>query len=204
MRKIQELEFNLFRSILDKDDLTARHSLQVAHIFAGSISVLGLKLDSKHAYIAGLLHDVGKIYAPDIIFSEKSPLSHDEYEMVKKHPIDSCYILKAAGIPKDICEIALLHHERADGSGYPYGIINKEMMPEIKLIAIVDSFCALVEKRAYRKPVSIHAALDILLDSKDKYDRRLLKAFCSYIKSVYNDNTRIQLNWTQYVNSFIM
>ena len=175
----------LFQSIMEKDILTARHSMHVAYLFKNSVSALGLKQNIQHAYIAGLFHDIGKINAPDVIFSGKTPLSPDEYNLVKKHPVDSFRILTEANIPIHICEIALLHHEREDGSGYPYGIRENCIPPEVKLITIVDSFCAIVERRAYRNPVSIQKAMELLCGCSEKYYSDMLNCFLNHIISIY-------------------
>lgn len=181
----QKPEFSIFQSIMKKDTLTALHSLHVAHLYKNSVLALGLKLDSEQAYIAGLFHDIGKIKAPDVIFSKKSPLSIKEYEMVRMHSKESFNLLKAKNIAENICEIALLHHEREDGSGYPFGISHREIPPEVKLIAIVDSFCAIIERRAYRNPESIQTAMNILYASSIKYDRKLLNSYCDHLELLY-------------------
>lgn len=187
MKEYQRSGVSLFKSIVQKDELTAQHSLHVAHLFKDSVCALGVKFDTENAYIAGLFHDIGKIYAPDVIFSNKSPLPHEEYELVKRHPVDSYRILKEWGIPEKICEIALFHHERANGSGYPLGLILSDIPDIISLMAIVDSFCAIVERCAYRNPVNIQTAIEILLKDRHQYDWRLLKDYCSYLKSTRND-----------------
>lgn len=181
----QKVELSIFQSLLDRDKFTAQHSVHVAHLYKNSVSALGLEFSNKQAFLAGLFHDVGKIKAPDVIFSSKSPLSPEEYDLVRKHPIDSYLYLKACNIPESVCEIALLHHEREDGSGYPFGIGGKDIPPQVKLIAIVDSFCAIIEQRAYRKGVDIRSAFEILRGSSEKYNLEMLYDFLNHAGSIY-------------------
>lgn len=145
-----------------------------------------MNISPENSYLAGLFHDIGKLYANDVIFTSKSPLSPEEYEEVKRHPIDSYQLLKEVNMPEEICTIALLHHEREDGSGYPYSLSEAQISTEVKLMAIVDSFCAINEKRAYRQPLSVKDTIKILSDCKQKYNIELLNRFCKEIIPIYS------------------
>lgn len=182
---VQSPESSIFQAIIDKDAFTAQHSIHVACLFKNMVSMLGLGINAQQAYIAGLLHDVGKINAPEVIFGSKSPLSPEEYKLVKRHPVDSFNLLKANNFSENICEIALLHHEREDGSGYPYECRYHEIPSEVKLFAIVDSFCAIVERRAYKDPVSVQKAVSILYESSGKYNCEMLNSYFNHLKPVY-------------------
>lgn len=96
-----------------------------------------------------LLHDIGKYLIPPSILTKTKPLTSEEWEEIRMHPILSHDILKQAGFSQGKCNIVLCHHERLDGSGYPYGVTDIPI--ESQIIAVADVYDALTNPRIYRK-----------------------------------------------------
>lgn len=138
--------------------------------------------------MASLLHDIGKIKIPLYILNKTEPLSFLEFDLIKKHPQLGYMIInnkfnKLVKTNEDkkfieICKnVALFHHERFDGSGYPYGIKGDKIPLEAQIIAIVDSFDAMTYPRCYQKPMSKNEAIKQLLNDKKRYNKYILNSF---------------------------
>jgi putative two-component system response regulator len=127
--------------------------------------------------IAGILHDVGKIRIPVSILSRSGRLLEAEYKMLKIHPQVSFDILKDIPFPWPVAQMALQHHERLDGSGYPQGISGEEMLLEAKILAVADVTEANSSFRPYRPAHGIEAALEKIAQQKGKrYDAEAVSA----------------------------
>ena len=113
-------------------------------------------------YLAAVVHDVGKISVPAEILSKPSQLSENEMGIIKCHPQSSSNILKDVDTPWPIAEIVYQHHERIDGSGYPRGLKEEEILLEAKIIAVADVVEACASHRPYRPSLGIDKALEII------------------------------------------
>jgi len=109
---------------------------------------------------ASLAHDVGRFNWPTKIVNNKGQLTEEEHEVIKNHPKISYYILKTVNFPWSIAEIAYQHHEKLDGSGYPKGLKDGEILMEAKIIAVADTVEAMSSKRSYRPSYSIKEVLE--------------------------------------------
>jgi HD-GYP domain-containing protein (c-di-GMP phosphodiesterase class II) len=109
--------------------------------------------------VAGFLHDIGKIRVPSEILSKSGKLSQAELELVRVHPQASYDVLKGVEFPWPIAEIALQHHERMDGSGYPRGLKGDAIRMEARIIAVADVIEAMSLRRPYRDGLGIEQAL---------------------------------------------
>lgn len=109
---------------------------------------------------AALVHDAGRFNWPTKIVNNKDQLAEEEYEFIKNHPKISYYILKTVNFPWSIAEIAYQHHEKLDGSGYPKGLKDGEILMEAKIIAVADIVEAMTSKRSYRPSYSIKEVLE--------------------------------------------
>lgn len=143
---------SLFTSLQAKDDYTYRHNIAV-----GAISnMIGkwLKLndtDLLNLSIAGLLHDVGKMKVPEEILNKPGRLTDEEFAEMKKHTIYGYDIIRqTSGTNKVHALVALQHHERLDGSGYPYGLKKDDIHYFSRIVAVADIFHAMTSKRVYR------------------------------------------------------
>lgn len=115
--------------------------------------------------LGGLLHDIGKIKTPNEILYKPDKLTKEEFEVIKKHPLDGYNILKDTGVNEKVLNIVLKHHEKIDGSGYPDGVVEKTLLEDI--VTIADIFSALTEQRVYRNTINIQSAFDILNNSSN-------------------------------------
>ena len=135
-----------------KDAYTHGHSTRVAE-YSREIARRFGKSEAacRNIYISALLHDVGKIGVPNSIINKKGPLTKEEYDVVKTHPVIGAQILaNITQIPR-IADGAYCHHERYDGNGYPSGVAGKQI-PEIgRIIAVADAYDAMTSNRSYRK-----------------------------------------------------
>lgn len=145
--------------------------------------------------IGSLLHDIGKIKISKNIITKKGPLQDKEYEMIKLHTIMGFDILyNTYKFDQISCEIALLHHERLDGSGYPFGKTREEIPEIVKIASIGDVFDALTNDREYRKRLKPHIAIEYLLNSSTThFDSYLVSKFVPYI-SLFSIGTYVLLN----------
>lgn len=134
-----------------KDKYTKGHSARVAKYSRMIAGLLGKSEEKKRqVYLAGLLHDIGKISIPDTIINKAGKLTDEEYEQIKKHPVNGAEILeKMKSIPY-IKDGAKYHHERYDGKGYPSGLKGQEIPELARIIAVADAYDAMTSNRSYR------------------------------------------------------
>ncbi len=132
---------------------------------------------------ASLLHDIGKIGVPANILNKESKLDDNEWEIIKRHPVEGAKIINNIEFLKNASRIVLEHHECIDGTGYPYGKKGNDLLLESKILTIADVFDALTSDRAYRKALSTEKAIEILLNGKNKlFDKKLIDIFIDEIK----------------------
>jgi HD-GYP domain-containing protein (c-di-GMP phosphodiesterase class II) len=133
--------------------------------------------------VAGLLHDIGKIYVPKAVLSKPGKLDKEEFEALKKHPTDgSFYLSKITKFNPTILSAIEGHHECIDGSGYPKGLREHQIGRNARLVAIADTFCALISNRSYR-PAYTHADACTLLKKEfySKLDVRMVNKLSEHI-----------------------
>ena len=109
--------------------------------------------------MAGMVHDVGKIAIPSELLSKPTSLSPIETELIRSHAEWSYEILKNVSFPVPIVEIVHQHHERMDGTGYPLGLRGDEILPEARVLAVVDILESMAAHRPYRPALGVDAAL---------------------------------------------
>ena len=134
-----------------RDAYTAGHQRRVADI---AVAIAGEMQLSSHTIegirMAGVIHDIGKISIPAEILSKPGDLRRKEFELIKDHPQMGYEILKDVEFPWPIAEIVHQHHERMDGSGYPFGLEGGEILLEARIIAVSDVVEAIASHRPYR------------------------------------------------------
>ncbi|HBG18450.1 MAG TPA: histidine kinase, partial [Desulfobulbaceae bacterium] len=111
-------------------------------------------------HIAALLHDIGKITLPSEYLAKPARLSHEERAVVRCHPTVGFEILKTIHFPWPVAEIVHQHHEHLDGSGYPQGLTDEEILLEAKILTVADVVEAMSSHRPYRPSLGIERALD--------------------------------------------
>jgi len=171
-------------SIELRDIYTRGHSERVA-VYAMEFSkFLGLDREAiDKVYLAGLLHDLGKVGIPDAILLKPGKLEKDEFEIVKLHPtLSSDIVSKMEGFA-DLAKIVKYHHEHFDGSGYPDGLKGREIPLLSRILTLSDVFDALTTKRVYRTALSKEEALKIMDRMQSEFDPNLYKKFKEFIKN---------------------
>src|SRR5438105_11285559 len=113
---------------------------------------------------AGLMHDIGKLGIPEAVLGKHSPLDESEWILMRTHPEMGLNLLDRAGQSSREVLAVLYHHERLDGSGYPYGLKAEAIPIEARIVAVADTFDALTSDRPYRKACSQAAARRLLAE----------------------------------------
>lgn len=185
----------MLHGIRNYDDMTFVHSLNVSmicNIFAG-----WLKLsheESRILTLGGLLHDIGKLLVPNEIITKTGKLSEDEFKIIKAHAIKGYEVLKDQPVDIRIKYMALMHHERTDGSGYPNGFTGDQINDYAKIIAIADVYDAMTSSRRYRNAICPFEVVENFeRDGFLKYDPGYLMTFMEHIVESYLHNI-VRLN----------
>lgn len=135
-----------------RDPYTGGHSQRVSDMALEVCNILNLaSIESEKIHIAAHLHDIGKIGVPDAVLQKEGKLSEEEWSQMKKHPEFGANILNKSHSLSQLSEIVLMHHERYDGKGYPFGKSGTEIPLGSRIIAICDSIDAMTSNRCYRK-----------------------------------------------------
>jgi len=171
-----------------KDNETGMHVIRMSsysRIIAESLNLNNEWVDM--LYNAAPMHDVGKIGIPDHILLKPGKLDGDEWEIMKKHVDYGVEILK--GHESDILKMAKViaesHHEKFDGTGYPYGLVGENIPLPGRIVAIPDVFDALTSERPYKKAWSIEKAVALIEEGAGKhFDPRLVKSFKSCLPEI--------------------
>jgi HD-GYP domain-containing protein (c-di-GMP phosphodiesterase class II) len=143
-----------------RDPYTAGHEKRVAEIAVAIGAEMGFDARRQEGLrVAGHLHDIGKITIPSEILAKPGKLSATEYLLVKQHPEAGYEVLKNVDFPWPVAEVALLHHERIDGSGYPKGLKGDEIPIEARIMAVADVVESMASHRPYRPGLGIDTAL---------------------------------------------
>ena len=174
------------KQMQDYSDTVFSHSVNVALISYMLADWLGFDEDEKDSVLlAGLVHDVGKMMVPLELLESKKQLGKRDFERIKKHAIYGYQMLTGEKFDEKICLVALNHHERYDGSGYPMGSERGSITDYGRLVGIVDAFEAMTAKRAYRGAMSPFLIADIMMKDEYLYDPGYLNVFLYNILNRY-------------------
>ncbi len=170
---------DILRGVRDHDDYTYVHSLRVSIHLSLLGHAMGIRGDDlKTLAVGGLVHDIGKAMVPLNILNKPGKLSEEEWLKMKAHVLHSKKIIeRTPSINHGVKIIALQHHEKLNGVGYPYGIKGKKLNDLARMATIVDIYGALTDRRAYKPAFSIEKAMPIMLDMKDELDQGMVKLF---------------------------
>jgi putative nucleotidyltransferase with HDIG domain len=170
---------SLVASIQVRDHYTEEHSLRVTDLAVKIAGVLKCSEDERESLrIAGMLHDVGKIAIPDRVLLKADRLTDEEYRVIKEHPDIGEDIIKKVVLFDKIRYIIKHHHERVDGKGYPAGLSGQDIPFLARILAVADSFDAMMHNRPYREAIGRQKAVDELRRNSDRqFDRRVVEAF---------------------------
>jgi HD-GYP domain-containing protein (c-di-GMP phosphodiesterase class II) len=131
-----------------------------------------------HIRRGALLHDIGKMAIPDQILFKQSPLTEEEWEVMRMHPMYAYDMLSRIAYLHPALAIPLYHHEKWDGTGYPKGLKGEQIPFEARIFAVVDVWDALTIQRPYREAWSHEKARDYILEnSGTHFDPKVVEAF---------------------------
>lgn len=194
LRKIKNMSLQLEQYLIDfakvllntvgaRDNYTEKHSRRVTNLalyFANYLSLSKVELEILN--LAASFHDIGKIGIPDNILLKEGKLTDDEYDQIKLHSTIGANILSVSEIFKNVCPIIESHHERYDGNGYPNKLKGENIPYLARLLAICDSFDAIVAKRPYKEAKTIDYALEqIELGKGTQFDKNLSEKFITMV-----------------------
>ena len=162
-RAIYQSLLGLANALEAKDPYTRGHSERVAALSRRLASALGLAPSVVDVVgQAGLLHDIGKIGVPEAILRKPGPLSDDERQVMRAHPVIGAQIVAPFEFFQDAARVIRHHHERWDGSGYPDKLAGGAIPLEARIVAVADVFDALTSARSYRPALTAAAAAGVL------------------------------------------
>jgi len=187
--------FNMLHCIREFDEMTYMHSVNVSLIAGCFAKWLELGEEAERTLtIAGLMHDIGKTVIPREIILKPDSLTEEEYKIVKTHTLRGYELLKDKNIDDRIKMVALQHHERADGSGYPFGKSGDQIENFSMIIAIADVYDAMTSDRIYRPRVCPFDVVKMLQsDQADKFNPKFLVPLLEQITQVFI-NHRVKLS----------
>jgi PAS domain S-box-containing protein len=186
----QKMEFTylstiaaLAQAIDARDEYTGEHSKNVStfvDLICKNLSIT--EEEVQKIKIAATIHDIGKIGVRDNILNKPEKLTSDEYEVMKTHPVIGSDIIGKINDFDDIAKIIKHHHERWDGSGYPDGLVGNEIPIGSQVIAIADTYDAIISNRVYRRSLGKDRAIEILLEERGRqFNTELVDIFIKEI-----------------------
>lgn len=182
--------FDMLHNMRQVDDTIYAHSLNVSLL----ARVLGkwLKFSEEEIdtlTITGLLHDIGKLKIPESIMKKPGKLTEEEFEIVKMHPRIGYDTIEQSSLDIRIKQAILMHHERCDGSGYPFGFTKEDLSPFSMVLAIVDVYDAMTAARSYRGPLCPFSVIQQFEDEGlQKYNPKYILTFLEHIAATYQNN----------------
>ena len=145
------------------DPTAAGHQAGVALLARAIAQEMGGNKDlAESVYLAGRVHDIGKIMIPSEILSSPHKLTHIQQMVVMQHPQLSYDMLKSADLPGNVIDAVYQHHERLDGSGYPRGLSSAQIPMESRILAVADVVQAMITSRSYHQPLGVTSVLEEL------------------------------------------
>jgi len=179
----QQLEL-LTRALEYKDHNTKEHSDRVVNLSVDVAKVMGLSGKAiKYIKRGALLHDIGKVGIPDAILLKRGTLTPAEMDVMKLHPQLGYDLLKSSPSMKRVVDIPHYHHERWDGSGYPYGLKGTIIPLAARIFSVVDVYDAMANDRVYREALPKEDVIAYIKTESGKYfDPAVVKAFLEVIE----------------------
>ncbi len=178
-----------------KDDYTYLHSVAVCTLMVCIARRRGMEDDEvRDLGLAGLLHDIGKIGIPDPILKKPEELTEEELVIVRNHPEHGYHLLsQSPGIGESALDVCRHHHEKIDGTGYPFGLAGDEISFAARLGAVCDVFDALTSHRSYKGPWSSQRALTRMWAWEGHFDRSLIEELMKTLH-IYADGILVRLS----------
>jgi putative nucleotidyltransferase with HDIG domain len=185
MRHIYHGTLQAFAAAIDaKDAYTKNHSHRVAKYSVAIARELGWNdHDIEGIYVAGYLHDVGKLGISNDLLNKVTPFSADEFKEIRKHSTFSHEITSKIKFPwKNVEDMVWHHHERLDGRGYPEALAHESLSDGVRIITLADSFDAMTSQRPYRKNMDVQTALvELRKCLNSQFDNKIMLVFCKVL-----------------------
>ena len=178
-RAYVETVLSLANAVEAKDSYTGDHVQNVAHMALEVGRELGLKGAELEALRFGaILHDIGKIGIPDAILKKPAKLTAEEWSIMRQHPVIGERILAPIQHLQDAAKLVRHHHERYDGKGYPDGLCGEEVPLAARILTVVDSYSAIIDRRIY-KPARSHeeAVAELRRNASTQFDPHIVEIF---------------------------
>lgn len=181
---------DMLQNMREYDDSTFTHCMNVGLICNVLATWLNLTLEeTEMATACGLFHDIGKLLISHDIIAKPGKLSEEEYQEVKRHPLEGYQLLLSQNVDRHISNAALMHHERCDGSGYPLHLKEAKIDPYAKIVAIADVYDAMTAARVYRGPLCPFQVIEIFeSEGLQKYDAHYILTFLENVVNTYIQN----------------
>lgn len=176
----------LLEALQLRDHYTGQHSRRVAEYARRIAAHLNLPTHFQESiYLAGLLHDIGKIGIDDVCLNKPGPLTPEEWQNIRRHPgLGYKIIKKVAGRNKTIARAVLYHHERYDGYGYPDGLKGKDIPLEARILCVADCFDAMTTERPYQPArATSDAVQELKRCAGSQFDPEIVDVFCQILDS---------------------
>lgn len=182
-----------FGEVIEKHfDDTNAHIMRISNMMYEFALIKGFSYqESELMKVASTMHDIGKIAIPDAILKKPGKLTAEEFEIIKEHPLIGYQILSKSklSVLKLAAEIALYHHEKYDGSGYPEGLRGNTIPLSARMLAIIDVFDAITHRRIYKAAESIDNALNYLKENRGThFDPDLVDLFLLHSENIIRGN----------------
>jgi putative two-component system response regulator len=185
--------FAFARAVEAKSSYTRGHADRVTNYALALAAQVGLANSDVEILRQGsVLHDIGKISIPDAVLNKPGPLTEEEYDIVKQHPIQGVRIIEPLRSTRDTLPLIRWHHERLDGGGYPDGISGDAIPFLVRILSVADIYDALASERPYRAAYTHEECLDILRANAagGGLDVELVEYFCEALASCADLNSR--------------
>ncbi|GAB6189150.1 hypothetical protein JCM30566_08890 [Marinitoga arctica] len=180
---LKNTAFAFLKAVDYYDPYTKGHSERVSYYATALARAIGKEDIIEDIFLASTLHDIGKLSIPQSILLKKEPLTREEYEKIKEHPVKGEELVNSFEGFEKIGKIIRHHHERWDGKGYPDKLKGEKIPLESRIITIADAFDAIITTRPYRGAFSINEAIKELTKNKGKqFDPYLTDEFIKFLK----------------------
>jgi putative nucleotidyltransferase with HDIG domain len=187
-KELASLQVGLINTVMQtlsmRDAMTARHSAAVARYARELARLLGLsEREQELIHTAGLFHDIGKFIFPDTILVADRKLTDEEWEIVKLHPEQGAKLVRRIEGYGPVADIVLSHHERIDGTGYPFGLDGEHIPLGSRILAAADTYDVMTARDSYRDPVSsVEALTELRRVSGAQLDPMVVEVFIEMIE----------------------
>ena len=173
----------LMATLAEKDYTLEEHTRKTAELCNKVAARLGLREEQiENLALLAQVHDLGKLGIPDNILFKTGPLTSDEWRIMQQHSEAGYRIAAASSDLLPVASLILKHHERWDGTGYPWGLKGKEIPVECRILSVVDAYGAMTRERPYRKPMNKEDALaELIRYAGTQFDPEVVKVFLDII-----------------------